>query len=159
MSPRVWGVRTMSKQGEVATNGWEGQRGIGAWFAGRAARKEYWLWVAPSVVAGFLTGFLELPEPLARVLEFLFGLPIFFIWIRRLHDLGLSGWLAPVINFGLRAVDLATASTGALGQVALGFLGLGTIVLLGVLPGKAETNRYGPPPRRPKETDLQQTFS
>ena len=76
-----------------------------ATFRGRARRKEYWSFVLFSMLFGFLFGLI------LGVLEFIIGSPVFtiigqLIWsliiiipsyavlVRRLHDVGRSGWLS-----------------------------------------------------------------
>nr|MEA2798908.1 hypothetical protein [Phenylobacterium sp.] len=84
------------------------------------------------------------------------GLPILFVWIRRLHDLGYSGWFAPVINV---AVNLASLAAIGLLPPAIGGLisllaYLAAIIALGVLPGQRPRNEYGAPPGRREETEV-----
>ena len=129
-------------------------KGFGAWIGGRARRREYWLWMAPTILlqgvfaeAG-LTG------------AFLIGIPVLLVWIRRLHDFGFSGWFAPLIN----------VAVNVMGAVALAFLPpavgaavsiltyLAALVILGVLPGDPRSNSFGPPPGK-TPSNLRETFS
>lgn len=83
---------------------------------------------------------------------------VLFTQIRRLHDLGQSGWWAVgllVVQFvGTLVVMLATSTDVGL-MVGLA-LTLVPVIVLGLIPGQPRTNSYGPPPGRP---DLQETFS
>lgn len=129
------------------------QRGFGGWIAGRCQRREYWMWVVPWIIA---VGTLAVLTPGS---ELILGIPLLLIWIRRLHDLGWTGWLAPVINIlvgivGFAGVMLFQKDAGALVQ---GFASFAALIALGALPGQARTNEYGPPPGR-KEKDLSETF-
>jgi uncharacterized membrane protein YhaH (DUF805 family) len=116
-------------------------RGFQGWMAGRARRKEYWLWVGPITIAMVLIEAFGL-----TVLTFPLGLVMLFIWIRRLHDLGHSGWWAPVINLGVAILSWLTSVAGAeTGALLAGLLSLAPILVLGILPGEASVNEYGPP--------------
>jgi uncharacterized membrane protein YhaH (DUF805 family) len=63
-------------------------------FKGRASRKECWLFFLELMVISFLSSFVKV-----TVLKIIFGLFFLFlmipwlaIFIRRLHDIGKSGW-------------------------------------------------------------------
>jgi uncharacterized membrane protein YhaH (DUF805 family) len=116
-------------------------RGIGGWLAGRAARREYWTWVGPLMILAFLLGAVGLPA-----LGLLVSVPILLIWIRRLHDLGYSGWLAPLINIGTSIVVFASGMMGEVAAIVGSLVSLAPMIVLGVLPGEARANEYGPPP-------------
>jgi len=71
-----------------------------AQFSGRATRSEYWYFVLFSFIAGIISGILDgflmtltggLP---VLTLIFMLGLiiPSFSVAVRRLHDIGKSGW-------------------------------------------------------------------
>jgi uncharacterized membrane protein YhaH (DUF805 family) len=87
---------------------------------------------SPDVIAVFIAGFV------------LSGLAGFILTIKRLHDLDVSGWFAPVI------MVLNSTLTGAIfafPSEALRQLALGTTLLiwfmLGCWPGTPGANRYG----------------
>jgi len=81
-------------------------------FSGRARRKEYWMFflfnLLVSMLLGFVTGFvgefLGLGLTLSGGASVVYGLavllPSFAVAVRRMHDLGRSGWWAavPVAN-------------------------------------------------------------
>ena len=145
----------MNDRLQAATSGKPLPNGRGRlnWLDGRSSRKEYWLWVGPIsligvavVLAGINVGFLIL------------GLPVFFFWIRRLHDLGVSGWIAPLINIGLAVSTFAFSAALPPDLAALMMLvaRVAAICVMGVLPGQRVANAYGPASGR---TDLEQTFS
>lgn len=139
---------------DIAAGGAEPRKkGIEAWFAGRGRRREYWLWVAPIILLSWVLGAAGL-EPLGTLVT----VPVLFAFIRRLHDLGRSGWWAPVINIGCNVVFVASAAFG--GEAGGGVVGslayLGAIVILGILPGEKGRNRYGPQPGQP---DAAEAFS
>jgi uncharacterized membrane protein YhaH (DUF805 family) len=119
------------------------------WLAGRARRREYWLWVVPLLVLQMGLGAFG-----AVAMGFIFGWAMLLVWIRRLHDLGHSGWWAPVINVfvnvGFGVLSIAFGDIGTL----LGFLlFLGVIVTLGSIPGERGTNEFGPSPNGQTEAD------
>lgn len=102
-------------------------------FQGRARRKEYWSYVLFSflivVGATFVAAFL-FGEGLGNVVNGLLGLafllPGLAALVRRLHDVGYTGWLALLMLVPL-----------------LGFIAL---LVLAVLPSEPRPNKYGPVP-------------
>ena len=145
-------------------------------FSGRATRAEYWWWTLATtaivVVLGVLASFL----PVLYTVEPLFALAIFLptwaVTMRRLHDIGKSGWwILPWIIVG--SVSGIIVVVGAVLAFGLAFLGdllgdggltaIGYVVLIvGLVPyagtllwivvwlsrqGDAGANRYGPDPR------------
>jgi uncharacterized membrane protein YhaH (DUF805 family) len=81
-------------------------------FSGRARRKEYWMFflfnliiaIAIGFVTGFLGGMLGMGTGLSRTVSIIYSLAVFIpsiaVAIRRMHDLGRSGWwiLFPLVN-------------------------------------------------------------
>ena len=70
-------------------------------FNGRASRSEYWFWVLftilISIVTGIIDGFvfgLEFDDPawISDITNLIFLLPGLSVSVRRLHDVGQSGW-------------------------------------------------------------------
>ncbi len=70
-------------------------------FNGRASRSEYWFWILFTFVASFITGIIdgfvfgwewEDPVWISNVLGLIFFLPGLAVNVRRLHDVGKSGW-------------------------------------------------------------------
>lgn len=76
--------------------------------------------------------------------------------IRRLHDIGLSGWWLALMASGevINSVALGTGLAGSptaltlFGQIAalLALAGGLSLIPLALWPGQAGANRYGPPP-------------
>lgn len=89
----------MSDRLQDAVSGAGPKKGFGDWIAGRANRKEYWLWLGPILAVLFVAGFMGIPG-----VELVVALPMWFAWIRRLHDLGRTGWWALVINFAIAII-------------------------------------------------------
>ena len=65
-------------------------------FSGRASRSEYWFWVLftilVSLVAGIMDGLIFGTGTLSGISSILFFLPGLAVLVRRLHDVGRSGW-------------------------------------------------------------------
>jgi uncharacterized membrane protein YhaH (DUF805 family) len=60
-------------------------------FSGRARRTEYWMFWLFSLVAGFVCGLIS--EWLSIVLSLAIFIPSLAVGVRRLHDVGKSGWM------------------------------------------------------------------
>jgi uncharacterized membrane protein YhaH (DUF805 family) len=103
-------------------------------FSGRASRTEYWMFVLSnlliaiviSVAEGLVTGsgksgLAVLTYKLAVVV------PFTAVYVRRLHDVGRSGWwiLVPVVNFVMCCFD-----------------------------SQAQENKYGPNPKQAESAEL-----
>lgn len=91
-----------------------------ATFSGRARRKEYWMFVLFNVIVsfviGFIGGFIQVPQ-LANIYTFAVLIPSIAVGVRRMHDVGKSGWylLIPIYNFVL-AVTEGEQGTNQYGQ-------------------------------------------
>ena len=99
-------------------------------FDGRARRKEYWMFVLFNMVFIFVLGFLDgiLSAGFLVVLYYLVVLlPWIAVAVRRLHDVGKSGWflLIPIYN-----------------------------LILAVTDGDVGENEYGPDPKNPEIDDI-----
>ncbi|MCY0879492.1 MAG: DUF805 domain-containing protein [Firmicutes bacterium] len=97
-------------------------------FSGRANRAEFWGYTAVNFIFSLIAAVLN--RPTHGVLESLYALFVFIpslaVQVRRLHDTNRSAWwlllvLIPVI-----------------GSIIL--------LILDLLPGTPEINRFGPPP-------------
>ena len=86
-----------------------------AQFSGRATRSEYWYftlffiiaYVVAAIIDGFLTGLIGFPI-LTLVVAFGLLVPSIAVGVRRLHDIGKSGWwmllsLVPLVSLVLIA--------------------------------------------------------
>ncbi|MBP6230693.1 MAG: DUF805 domain-containing protein [Paludibacteraceae bacterium] len=85
-------------------------------FSGRARRKEYWMFVLVNFIIGFILGFIEGAADmfagtnesiLATMYQFTILIPSIAVGVRRMHDVGKSGWfiLIPIYNFILTCTD------------------------------------------------------
>jgi len=145
----------MSERLQEAANGAGPRKGFSGWIAGRANRKAYWLWIGPIFAALFVIGFIGIPG-----VELLFALPVLFTWIRRLHDLGRTGWWAPLINIVIGIIgwlEAGVMTAGGEGGVLQSLFALAAMIALGAIPGQREANPFGPPPGKPGK--LAETFS
>ena len=59
-------------------------------FNGRARRSEYWYFTLASFIAGFIGGLLPFISILLSLALFI---PSLAVSVRRLHDIGKSGWM------------------------------------------------------------------
>lgn len=66
-------------------------------FSGRARRSEFWYFYLFYILVAFGLSFLSIWIPVAKYLYILFGLGVFLpytaVTVRRLHDIGKSGWI------------------------------------------------------------------
>jgi uncharacterized membrane protein YhaH (DUF805 family) len=108
-------------------------------FQGRARRKEYWtftLLVTLATVLAVMLGGAESRVGGLLLLVIVLGgvIPGLAVTVRRLHDLGLSGWLVLV---GL-----------------IPYIGSLVRFILMLLDGKRGTNQYGPNPKEPVDASV-----
>ena len=65
-------------------------------FSGRARRSEYWYFTLFNVIVGFVLGFLSNFVSIFSIVASLYSLavllPAIAVCVRRLHDIGKSGW-------------------------------------------------------------------
>lgn len=87
-------------------------------FGGRAARKEYWMFVLFNVIVSLVFFFLDTVLELGflnPIYSLAVLLPALAVAVRRMHDIGRSGWwvlicLVPVVGTVILIVWLATDS-------------------------------------------------
>lgn len=106
-------------------------------FNGRARRSEYWFYILATIIIAILLSMVDTfagltygPEQagiLRSLYSFLVLIPGFAVLVRRLHDVGKSGWFFLIVFIPLA----------------------GVIWLLIVLctEGEDRTNKYGPDPK------------
>ncbi len=103
---------------------------------GRAGKAEFWWFVLFSVIIGLCAGFLdamlftdgwtgEVIPVITLVVGLILLAPSISVASRRLHDAGQTGWLAALM--------------------VIPYLGFVWAIVVGLMPGKPETNQYGPP--------------
>ncbi len=81
-----------------------------ATFSGRSRRSEYWYFVLFSVIIafalGFVCGLIGIPM-LANLFSLAIIIPSLAVGVRRMHDVGKSGWfiLIPIYNLILACTE------------------------------------------------------
>jgi uncharacterized membrane protein YhaH (DUF805 family) len=100
-------------------------------FNGRASRREYWIFVLfiflTQLVLGIILNVVHL-SVLGGILSLAFLIPGLAVGIRRLHDIGKSGWW---LLIGLIPV-----------------IGAIILIIFYCMPGTAGQNKYGSDPRK-----------
>jgi uncharacterized membrane protein YhaH (DUF805 family) len=139
-------------------------RGVGD-FKGRSRRTEViYYWIA-TVLIGVTIGFVRVTlAPFQSMIwldvltQAIFVIPMFALFVRRLHDQGRSGWwglLLPValllsiperLNEIRGDVGEILAQKTSLTAIALDLIAIAILVLF-LWPGTAGPNRFGPDPR------------
>lgn len=142
MTEQVWGQTTAVRP----------KRAFGGFLKGRGNRKEYWAAIGVMFGLGVVIGFFGGSVGSA------FSAPSLLFMVRRLHDIGKSGWWALAITFGPIVPMLAlmpfAPMTVLIPLVVL--LSLVWTIWLGAIPGEPHENRWGP---APGAKDLGEVFS
>jgi uncharacterized membrane protein YhaH (DUF805 family) len=96
-------------------------------FEGRARRKEYWTFVLFNLIIGIALGFIDRLLGTSPVIYALYSLAVLIpgiaVTVRRLHDIGKSGWfmlIALIPAIGGIWLLILTASDGHPGENAYG---------------------------------------
>ncbi len=101
-------------------------------FQGRSSRGAYWWLVLASLIAGFILGIIEAlmfgvePDaaaPFSTLLTLATLIPSIALGVRRLHDIGRSGWWTLIF---------------------LTIIGIVLLIYWAAQPGERATNAYGP---------------
>lgn len=106
--------------------------------SGRASRKEYWSGVCLGLLACLALSHL------GRSSSGILGM--MFLWqIRRAHDFGSSFWWPALAQISPLAL-LALPIWPPLAWTLIGLAAMFVTILLGLIPGDVEANRFGAPP-------------
>jgi uncharacterized membrane protein YhaH (DUF805 family) len=131
-----------------------------ATFSGRARHADFWGFLALATIAQFAAryfdGLTDGAAPIAvgmgiaeLCVTILLLLPTVAVGVRRLHDSGRSGlWM--LLGYGpLAMTNLPNAADGGMKLVLSGALimGIGSLLIMMLLPGTNGQNRYGADPR------------
>ncbi|MDR1395013.1 MAG: DUF805 domain-containing protein [Deltaproteobacteria bacterium] len=104
---------------------------------GRTSRRDFWCYLFWQMLLGLLLAFFHISgtayfpagasivTAVSVLLGLIMGLPLIFLCIRRIHDIGISGWWLNFCLVGLWIVPL----------------------IMCLLPGQAGENKYGIDPR------------
>lgn len=105
-------------------------------FSGRSRRKEFWLFVLFNIIVGVVLTILDYMAgltdglgdigPLGGIYNLVALIPYIAVLVRRLHDIGWSGWWA--VGMAVPLLNLF-------------------VLVLTVLRGQDGPNRFGPDPR------------
>jgi len=125
---------------------------------GRARRAEFWWWLAFAIVVAIVAGIVDMMfgvnpytmQPNSQIVSTISSLallaPGVSVAARRLHDIGMNGWLAaPLFIVGGLGGGLA-ALGNPLGLI-LSLAAFAGWIFIGASPGKPGTNEYGPNPK------------
>ncbi len=134
--------------------------------SGRSRRTEFWLFWLAAMILQMLTGYIDAATsqapvavgmgPFTLVTTLILLVPAAMVGIRRLHDIGRSGWW--MLLFGLPyAAWLFSMDSGSQGVIPALALLLGSVILLVLLvqPGMLGDNAYGANPK----TEMTETKS
>jgi uncharacterized membrane protein YhaH (DUF805 family) len=127
-------------------------------FSGRSRRMEFWLFWLTALILQMVTSYIDAvtSQPLIAggmgsitlAVTLILLAPAATVGIRRLHDIGRSGWW--MLLFGLPYLGwLVSVDSGSQSVIAALALLVGTIILLVLLvqPGTPADNAYGPNPK------------
>ncbi|MBB5712037.1 DUF805 domain-containing protein [Sphingomonas xinjiangensis] len=125
---------------------------------GRTRRRDYWIWqlVLNAVLIAISFFFSLLPSSSSAMLLFgatglLLGWVVMALQVRRLHDVGLTGyWALLPVPFGVIAKLSASSSPVQLSPIAATALLSFVLLFLDGVPG---ANRYEPDPKRRRTPD------
>lgn len=126
-------------------------------FKGRARRAEFWQFFLPMWILSIiinLIGYKMNSHWISFIFDLVTFLPITAVTVRRLHDIGRSGWwlvglIICLSIFAFVAGDLTAAGNTFLGALSL-LVCIGSIILLFVwncLDSQPGPNHYGPNPK------------
>lgn len=141
-------------------------------FSGRARRMEYWMFTLVNALISFGVGIFDSIIGANEILGTVYSLAIFIpgmaVTVRRLHDVGKSGWLmlvpfvAIVLTFALGFIflDLSDSTSESTLLVFIfglfGFIALASFIWITVLlfTDSKPDNKYGPNPKNPNYDEI-----
>lgn len=128
-------------------------------FSGRSRRTEFWLFWLVALILQMIASYIDTATgqrnmisgmgPVTLVVTFILLMPAATVGIRRLHDIGRSGWW--MLLFGLPYLGwMVSIESGSQSVIAAIALLLGSVILLVLLvqPGTPADNAFGPDPKR-----------
>lgn len=127
---------------------------------GRVGRSAFWAgWLV-------LVGIVGLCNTIGLGFGWLLSAPTVYGFVcvsaKRLHDMGVSGWLAPipivasiaalvgVLGGGIEFLSQGKAGAFVATSLVSGILVVAFLLWLGVTRGEPDDNRHGPPPAAPR---------
>lgn len=148
----------MSKKGSITMNWYFKVLKNYINFSGRARRREFWMFTLISFIITSVINLIEYPlntEILSIVYEIGIFLPSFAVAVRRLHDVGKSGWWLVLPNFIFLLAYIfilnGNFTSGLISTVSFVFVLVYGIILLVWLCRESDAgrNKYG---KNPKES-------
>lgn len=134
-----------------------------AQFGGRARRSEYWWFSILAVMLTIIAAMVDRaigsnPDtgPIGIIIAFGLAIPTLAVTIRRLHDIGRSGWweggimLVSILVLALQTFEMGFNLPASTPTTVLGIAWVGYAVLMLVwlfTPGTTGSNRFGPDPK------------
>ena len=127
-------------------------------FSGRSRRLEFWLFWLAAMVVQMIASYFDAANGQAVVaggmgiitliVTLIFLVPAATVGIRRLHDIGRTGWwmLLFAVPYAAWLASIEVGTQGVIAAVAF-LVGSVVLVILLVQPGTAADNRYGPNPK------------
>ena len=135
-------------------------------FNGRARRSEYWYFTLVNLLLALVTTAIDKALDLKFGINSLYSLAVFIpgiaVAVRRLHDIGKSGWLLLIVYLAIIAcaVSLVVAGIATIGGSFSAGMGIGIILpviiilalaiwmlVLFCTNGDQGENEYGPDPK------------
>ena len=132
-------------------------------FTGRARRKEYWMFTLIHLLISFVLTLLwvalsrgePLPDPnsfmshIVEVYAWITFLPAWTVQVRRLHDVGQSGWwaFAPFMYTILTFFDFSPEMIGLELMLLIGLFFSVILLVFSVQDSQFGENRYGTTPK------------
>lgn len=138
-------------------------------FKGRARRSEYWYFVLFNILVSLVLSGLTLISPKLSILNSIYSLVVFIpglaVAVRRLHDIGKSGWtylivLIPAIVLVILSAFVVVATGGTyssdpnIGLIAVFFIALIATLVCAIVfivwmcrDSEPGTNNWGPNPK------------
>ena len=123
-------------------------------FKQRVSRKQYWGYYLASIAVSVVLLLLHVRASLGV------SSLMFIVTIGRLRDMGRPAWWT-LVAFGAPIIVILLAlPLGPPVALGLGALfNLAFTVVLGVIPGQPQANRFGPPPGQPSAEQTAEVFS
>ncbi|MGH6812727.1 MAG: DUF805 domain-containing protein [Methylocella sp.] len=124
-------------------------------FKGRSSRSEYWFFLLGIVIVSLATGIIDAAlfgsskKVLNAIWNLMIVLPLLAVIVRRLHDLGRSGWLLLIYHITLVLLAILASMSDnnvAAAIAAIGVAGLVFVIYFLSLPGDQGPNQYGEDP-------------
>jgi uncharacterized membrane protein YhaH (DUF805 family) len=112
-------------------------------FAGRASRKEYWIFYLLFFILIHFLSFFQFSY-LHFFISFILIIPSISLDVRRMHDINLCGWWLLIVCIVLSLLCFLVPMD--INSFQIDLLCYLISILLGIIPSTPTTNKYGEPP-------------